>query len=469
MPGVRHPRRLSSTLLFLATAATLLLALFLGGGQGSRAEDLLALAGLGLIAAAVYRASTDGLDPRRRRWILLLPLALVALPLLQLVPLPPAVWTHLPGRAALVADLQAAGVTPGWAPLSLDARATERVLYSLLVPIGLFMAAAVLRHGDRRRLVHVVLGFAGFSAFLGLWQLMQGPDSRLYFWEITNRGSAVGFFANRNHLASLLAVGLPLTMGLLADRLRQRGGGGARDLRLWLLSALIVVLAVGVTATVSRAGFALLMLSLVAGAVVLWRSRQRGEARGARIWVRLAAGVAALLILQFTLYALLLRLQADPLDDYRFSITPNTLAAAAPARGTGFGFGSFVQAYDEVGDVAADMTPYVNHAHNDYAEVWLEGGLPALLLGALGLAWVVRGLWRQLRALRAGHDPPWPERGLVLGATLGLVLLGLHSAVDYPLRTLTLASVAALLASIALGAWRAARAAAVAERRAELA
>ena len=65
-----------STLLFLATAATLLLALFLGGGQGSSAESLLALAGLGLIAAAAHRASIHETDPKRLRWLFGVPLAL---------------------------------------------------------------------------------------------------------------------------------------------------------------------------------------------------------------------------------------------------------------------------------------------------------------------------------------------------------------------------------------------------------
>ena len=379
-----------------------------------------------------------------------MPLALVALPLLQLIPLPPAIWTHLPGRAPLVADMMAAGVKPGWIQWTLDARATERILWSAMVPIGIFMAAAMLHRSQQRRLAGLAVAFAGLSALVGLWQLMEGPDSKLYFYEITNRGAAVAFFANRNHLASLLAVSLPVTAGLLSDRLRVVEHG-IRDLRVWLLTALIVALAVGVTATGSRAGFLLLMLSVIAGALVMWRSGGREDRRGVHTWLKVGGAVAGLIIVQFTLFALVARLQADPAEDYRAVMTPRTLQAAATTTGTGYGLGTFVQAYDELGDVAADQREYVNHAHNDYAELWLEGGLPALLLTAAAMVLVV---WALAHALGRPEAHPrnrdTPFRGLAIGAALGLALLLLHSGADYPLRTLSLAGFAALLAAMRL-------------------
>jgi O-antigen ligase len=353
-----------------------------------------------------------------------------------------------------VADLEAAGVTPGVAPWSLDPRATERILWSTLVPIGVFLAAATLRTGQRRKLIGLVLGFAAASTVLGLWQLMSGPNSNLYLYEITNRGSAVGFFANRNHLAGLLAASLPVAAGLLADRLRHHRHG-ARDFRVWLLTGLLVVLAVGVTATSSRAGFVLMMLSVVASAFVMWRAGRDSQWGRARPWLRVSGVIAGILIVQYTLYALLLRLEQDPLEDYRWEITPRTLEAAAPAAGLGFGFGTFRQAYDEIGDAAANMPVFVNHAHNDYAELWLEGGAPALLLVAGALALLVLALRRRLTVAPDVHTSETHDRGLALGAGLGLLLIAAHSAVDYPLRTLTTATFAALLAAELLGSVRA--------------
>jgi len=95
--------------LFALSSITLVLALFLGGGQGTVGEQLLALPGLVLILIAGIRIGTSAVRSDRARWFWLLPIGLVLLPLLQLVPLPLSVWTMLPGRGDVAAGLAAAG------------------------------------------------------------------------------------------------------------------------------------------------------------------------------------------------------------------------------------------------------------------------------------------------------------------------------------------------------------------------
>jgi O-antigen ligase len=454
MPNGSHADASSATrFLFALSSITLVLALFLGGGQGSVGEQLLALPGLALILAAGFRISTSAVRPDRARWFWLLPIGLVVLPLLQLVPLPFSVWTTLPGRGVVAAGMATAGVAPAAGTWALAPLATESILWSALVPAGVFMSAAALHGPQRRTLVDVALAFAAISAIFGLWQIMEGAGSALYLYRITNEGEAVGFFANRNHLAGLLAAALPVAAGMLADRLRQHPHG-TRDLRVWLLTALIVLLAVSATATHSRAGFGLLMVSVLASAAVLLRARPRGPWAGARAWLRVSALIAGVLIVQFTLYGLLVRLESDPLDDHRWTLAANTLKAAGPARGTGLGFGSFVHAYDEIGDQSADIEAYVNHAHNDYAELWLEGGLPALALAAAALVMVGWQLRKYLRGPDDDRSNEMQYQGLNLGAAFSLLLIALHSIVDYPLRTLTIATYASLLAAVLLGSVR---------------
>ena len=443
--------------LFALSSITLVLALFLGGGQGSVGEQLLSLPGLVLILIAGFRIGTSDVRRDRARWFWLLPAGLMVLPLLQLVPLPYSAWTMLPGRGAVAAGLVTAGVAPAAGAWTLVPFVTEQILWSAVVPAGVFMSAVALQGSQRRALVGIVLAFAAISALIGLWQIMEGPDSALYFYRITNEGEAVGLFANRNHLAGLLAASLPVAAGMLADRLR-RHPHGMRDLRVWLLTALIVLLAVSATATHSRAGFGLLMLSVIATVVVLLRARSRGPWARARHWLRAGALIAGVLIVQFTLYGLLVRLESDPLDDHRWTLAANTLQAAKPARGTGLGLGSFVHAYDEIGDQSADIEPYVNHAHNDYAEIWLEGGLPALALAATALVMVGWQLRKYVRGDEEGRRNEMQYRGLKLGASLSLLLIALHSIVDYPLRTLTIATYASLLAAVLLGSVRRRRA-----------
>jgi O-antigen ligase len=466
----RHWQRLSQVA-FIGLAVFLSLAWLAGGSaDGWVGERWLALPALALIVVAVWRVALmpEGTEPGALRAWWLVPSVLLALPLLQLLPLPPWLWSMLPGREALGAELQLAGVAPGWRPLSVNAPGTEQLLLSLLAPIAVFMGGGLLHGEQRRALVWGLLAFAAFCALLGLLQQLDGPQSEMYLYEISNRGSAVGMFANRNHLASLLAVSLPVAMGVLSDRLRHQSvSQAARDLRVWLLTALLVLLCVSITATQSRAGFLLLMVAVLAAAMVLWRGalwqRTEPRARSSQHWLRLAAVLAGALIVQYTLYALLLRIQAqDAFEDGRWQYVGNALQASAPTRGLGWGLGSFVETYDEAGEVVADAESYINHAHNDFLELWIEGGVFAVVACVLALWFLARLTRRAWHAQRHSAAQPLGgqhhHHGLGLGAACGLWLLVVHSTVDYPLRTTTLACTAALLLAVLNGSVRHARA-----------
>jgi O-antigen ligase len=104
----------------------------------------------------------------------------------------------------------------------------------------------------------------------------------------------------------------------------------------------------------------------------------------------------------------------------------------------GSGFGTFVPVFkaNENLDLMGDL--YVNHAHNELAELLIEGGLPmAVLLVAALLAMAVR-LWR-LVASRHSSEPATALAGLTI-----MFLAVVHSMVDYPLRMQSLAAVFAI-------------------------
>src|SRR6185503_8570434 len=82
-----------------APGVVLLLALLLGGGtrQGLWSDAIVQLASLPLLASALFQLSRAEFSGRGRVALFLLS-AVVLLPILQLLPLPPAIWTLLPGR-----------------------------------------------------------------------------------------------------------------------------------------------------------------------------------------------------------------------------------------------------------------------------------------------------------------------------------------------------------------------------------
>jgi len=289
----------------------LLLALCLGGGPGDGTELWLG------IPAFLYLITRVPL-PWQGTWQTRLPWAVVALPLLQLIPLPPALFAVLPGRGALIDGLRAAGVTPQFHAFTLNAFATERALWGLLLPLSLYSAALRLDRTAQRRLLVLALLLGVVSACLGFAQAVGNVDSSLYLYEFTNRGEAVGFFANRNHLAALLVVLVPIAAGLMADRLYR--ARRLLDPKALAFGIGLVLMGVGVTATHSRAGFVLLIVALIAVSLLLVPGVGSGpKDRRERLlrWMRLALGIGLFLAIQFELVALLNRLEADPLDDLR--------------------------------------------------------------------------------------------------------------------------------------------------------
>jgi hypothetical protein len=149
-------------------------------------------------------------------------------------------------------------------------------------------------------------------------------------------------------------------------------------------------------------------------------------------------GLVLLFGSQFALYRLLERFEADPLGDARVAFARNTWEAAWTFMPFGSGLGSFVpvyQMFERPEDALLDK--FANRAHNDLLEVWLEAGIVGLLLISLFLGWLVLMIWRVWRPTQLPNQLPIDVL-LMRAASVVLVLLLLHSLVDYPLRTTAL-------------------------------
>src|SRR5215813_11133487 len=112
--------------LFYVSATTLVACLLLGGSArgGLLPDAVLQLLAVPLLLGSLWRLADDRERLRQWRWILLFCVALVLLPLLQLVPLPPSIWTALPNRSPEVAAFEALRSDPPWMPLSVSPDAT---------------------------------------------------------------------------------------------------------------------------------------------------------------------------------------------------------------------------------------------------------------------------------------------------------------------------------------------------------
>lgn len=404
------------------------------GGAGNRyplLEMAVELASLPLLSyyVAGFGRSIDNSTARAAIGLAALGLAL---PLLQLVPLPPEIWTRLPGRSDARHLLDLIGAPDQWRPLSLDPESTWRAGLAVLPGFAAFLAVLALRTAERAEIVLLVIGFAVASAVVGALQAA-GFHGFILF-DSGHAGLATGLFSNRNHQALFLNIA-----GLLAaaaGRLRQRGQPGLPPL---VSVGLVLLFAAGVLATGSRTGVAFLLLSVPLALIALWPR----ELKSRRIYVS-AAGATAVAIMALTTSTGKTALaRFASLDDARFAYWSDVRLAIAEYWPVGSGFGTFATVYQRFESLAGVGPSYVNHAHNDFLELLAEGGLlaPALLVPAIAFL-----VFASIRLFRAGGRQAWTVLGQ--SSAVGLLIILLHSVVDYPLRMLSLMTLFGILSAL---------------------
>jgi hypothetical protein len=433
-------------LFFILCAVTVVSSLLLGGGtRGGFLSDTI----LELIAIPAFLASLATLvalprseSRQRAEWALMLCLAIAALPLVQLVPLPPWLWTELPNREQMVTVFGLLGRELPWLPISVSPSATWVSVLSLLPPFAIFLGVIQLSYRERRAMSLIFIAVGIVAAFVGLAQVAQGPDSPLRFFAVTNESEAVGFFANRNHFAALLyslllfgaawATNVAFTVGSWSER-KNFETSTIATLTACFLGLVILIVTESITR--SRAGLALTIIA-IAGALALPladRRRSSGGVTPVRL-ILASASLAIVLAVQFALYRILDRFADDPLADSRVTFARNTIAAAKAYMPFGSGVGTFVSVYP-IFELPQDAisNAFVNHAHDDLLEVWLEGGVISLCLIAAFATWFLlcsaKIWWRVPDNIRA------IDLLLARAATIVVPLIIAHCAVDYPLRT----------------------------------
>jgi O-antigen ligase len=389
---------------------------------------------------------------------------LFLLPLAQLCPVPLSFWASLPGRPFYAGALGQAGAAgPGfdWRAISLIPTATESAWLSLLPPLAVFLVAVRLDSQRLLRLSLVFLGIATGEALLGLIQYGNGPSSPFRLGNALMGDSASGTYINRNHLAGLLEMALPMGLALLTATIghgapRHSSGGRSRrkrTFRQWLarfsvarinqtavFTTMSLAILLGLIFTRSRTGISLAMLGILLCALTFsFRLGGRNVHGLMGTFTAMGVGLASLIGLApiWRRFA-----YSDPFEDGRWKVFDATVQAIGEFFPLGSGAGTFV-------DVLRRFHPAdypgvtINRAHNDYLEWMLEFGLMAVLLIAVWLVFYVRQ-WG--RVWKRGEWMPF--RFAQAGAGIALLLMMLHTLVDFNLRIPANALFAAFLAAV---------------------
>ncbi|MGB3711528.1 MAG: O-antigen ligase family protein [Erythrobacter sp.] len=426
-----------------------------GGSARGDISTMLVLRPAAVLVCAILLATAAREDLRRNQSLLALIVAAMALVAFHLVPLPPALWQLLPERELIARIDRAVGLGPTWRPLTLSPAATWNALYALTVPLSVALFMSRIEPRRWRSLVGPILGLGLASIVLGLLQTTTAnPESALYPYRVSNFGAPIGLFANRNHTGAFLAAMLPL----LAVFASFRGGKDARyRLRLTValfgaVTVLMFLLLLG-----SRAGLLLGLLGLLSMPLIHEGAGNRLPLKRRTIVAIGAAIVGALAVVAVSLAASrdesLERLfSVEPGENYRVTTFFPLLELGAQYFPLGSGIGTFVTTW-QVHEPEARLEPrYLNHAHNEPLELWLTGGVPALVLAALVVAIVARATIKAFRAKGLHGKAVRENNALAVKKAAGVVLclFALASVVDYPLRTPALSALAAIMLAILL-------------------
>lgn len=368
-------------------------------------------------------------DWRRARGPILILVAAILIVGFQLIPLPPGIWQALPGRARFVEAAILVGQPQPWRPLAIVPDAAANALASLVVPAAVILLVTGLKEADRAWLPSAVLALIVASALIGVLQFSgAGINNPLVNF---SPGDVSGTFANRNHFALVLAMGCLLAPAWAYMGNRRPGWRPPVALGLVLLFVLII-LGAG-----SRAGILLAGIGLAAGLLLARHGIRRALGKAPR-WVTpaiLFAIVGIVVVFAFVSIAADRALSLDRIvtmrdeHDMRARGLPVVLAMIRLYFPVGSGFGGFDPMFRLHEPFNLLKPTYFNHAHNDFAEVVLDGGLPGLLLLGGSLVWWAVTSLRVWRARDTG-TAMLPR----IGAAMLLQVL-VASVVDYPART----------------------------------
>lgn len=427
--------------LTIVTPLWLVACLLLGGASagGTLVNAILQLAAACIIALAIGFGHQPAL---RRNEGALLCIAGITCGwiVLTLVPLPAALWTALPGRSPVAEGYRLLDVGLPWMSMSLADTRTIRSGLWLLVPIAMFLMVRRLPRRGQDWLLGSLLVVTVSSIVLGLAQQVGGTASPLRFYSVTNPDSPVGFFANVNHFGTLLVVSVPLCAAWLNRWWHTPGT--SRVLPGAAFGLLVCVVALGLAVAKSVAGLGLLVPAILGGLAILLNFPRRRSRRPVLILAVVSGAVTLASFVVLNNNTLSGKFADAPTS--RAVATPMTLEAALDYMPVGSGLGTFSQVFAAHQPDRYVSAAWMNHAHNDIAEVLLELGLVGALAMIAFAFWLVRLAWRQWMV---GDEPGTP---IARAATLALLLIGLHSVVDYPLRTAAIAALAATLLALAL-------------------
>jgi O-antigen ligase len=401
-----------------------------GSAQGIWQNMLLQIVGVIIIGWAAIDKGEEHVTGAARQ-LLILALLAVSVVAIQTVPLPPTIWTRLGPRREIADGFHALGLAVPPEPLSLAPAASLNSLLGFIPPLAIFCSMVRLSAYRPKWLAIALVAGTVFGIALGALQVASSSaaGSSWYLYEDTSTGRGVGFFANADHMATLLVVTIPFLAAITAS---------AKTANMQRYSAVVVVagglgllVAIGIALNGSLAGYGLAIPVIASSSLVLLAAGNR-----VRLWIAVLAAVlaigAAVTLETTAIGSRQIGEHAASAVESRSELLATSSRAAADFFPFGSGLGSFPRVYSLYENPREVTDTYVVHAHNDFVELTVELGLAGIALMLAFFTWWLFAVWRAWRTSEAG---PYAR-----AATIASAAILFHTAVDFPLRTAAIAA-----------------------------
>jgi len=349
---------------------------------------------------------------------------------LYLIPLPVSLWGGLSGRDIIQSSFELVHAEKPSMPLSLAPHATYLSAFNFLpiIAITLIMLLSA-GHTEIKRAEKTIIFAAVLSLIIGIIDVA-AKQHLFSVYEVYSRGLPTGIFPNINHQAVFMAVAMPLAIYYLH---KGQSRGSSSNLRVSTLSAMAVIaLILGVFLCRSTAGYGLSIVAISSALFIMNRKKKLSVLFLMPI-ILLAVAICIDLMTGGRFISPVLDKFSSTFASSRGQIYITSIEAAREFGIFGIGPGAFEAVYRIFENKDTISKTYINAVHNDYIQLYMEFGL-------LGIGWIVAGFIWYIQAVFKVNKSRSSRKAQYLIYALCLAILLIHSAVDYPLRTVSLSA-----------------------------
>lgn len=363
----------------------------------------------------------------------------------QIIPLPAGMLRFLsPGTYAMYGKL---GLDQTKVlPLTMSTSLTTSALLKWCTYGGLLLLLAIWKPTlgnaeDPRWLImpaYAIFVIGLVESVYGLYTAVNHSEALLWFTRTKNVGIVSGTYINPDHLAGLLDMAIPVSVGLFLYHvgiLREKYGrsargtimllGSKRALGIWLLFLGIIIMLLAHIFTLSRMGH-LSIMAAFALIIILYSKRK----------LKISIVTTMALLLTGALWAIWEGMEAviakwgtlESSFQGRHEVWQGAFSLFTNFPTVGTGLGTFRLAYPPYKAAGFGATIY-EHAHNDYVEILsntgLVGFIPWVAFFFLFLFFVTRDWFR---------NDSFLSKTLGAGCIAAVIAIALHSLADFNLQ-----------------------------------